>query len=375
MGTYTFGNSDPFVAQRFEVIDGSTQMDNLILPKAKIEDDNYLRALEDINLSLTILEDIRTGKRFEFALGNVQADPSEGIDVELSTFTSSISGNIGNAIEFAEHCALNPDRQRLYIASFGNGGSSYWDKTEQRYIKRTGRFINTNGEALPTIAALERVLRLGGYMVTKASTNSAGGAYATALMGALPEGQVTHAYIKSRPNISDHPTRLLWGLSMIAGDMIDDKKYKAVSRDAWKLDDSLVDEARAVMSNIYPTEADGVWSMKQALKGHGLGQLWSDMVAFSKASESHRPNSATIDTLLALHKQPNVLLTYHAPEKDRLYKKIGEVIRFIEGVDLFDNTGRDTGIQALIMPGTHRDHTQYPALRWTFENYAFSRER
>ncbi len=376
MNTYTFGNSDPFVAQRFEIVEGYQKVDDLILPRATIADDNYLRALEDIDQSLTVLIDPQTGKQFEVGLANRHADPNDGVDAEVSTFTSSISDNIGNAVECAEHSALSPDRQRLYIASFGNGKTSYWDSDERRYIKRTGRFTQPNGDPLPTIAALERALRLvGGYTITRASTNSAGGAYATALMGAMPDGQVTHAYMKSRPNISNHPTRLLWGLSMITGDMADDKKYKAASKDNWKLDDFLLYEARDIMRRAYVSEADGVWSMKQALKGHGLVQLWSDMIAFSRGSRGSLTSPATVDTLHALRKQPEALLTYHVPEKDRLYRKLGDVKRFIEDLDFLDNSGTNTGAQLLIMPGTHRDHTQYPALRWSSESYAFGRQR
>ncbi|MEK7095978.1 MAG: hypothetical protein AAB896_01670, partial [Patescibacteria group bacterium] len=125
--TYTFGNNPPFEADRSSIRDGQVTSDKLAVRRPEIDKDRFLQALEDINRTWGIITDPKTGKEFEIALANLSAPLDNGLDVELSTFTSSISGNPGNAVEFAENSALHPDRQRLYIATFGNGRSSYWD--------------------------------------------------------------------------------------------------------------------------------------------------------------------------------------------------------------------------------------------------------
>lgn len=376
--TYTFGNSSTFEATRI-TMSGATGQDSshapasiISLERASIDRGNYLQALEDVNKSWQVLIDPKTGKQFEIALANLGVEFEE-VDAELSTFTSSISGNIGNAVEFAEHSALHPYRKRLYIASFGNGKSSYWGKDEQQYIKQTGRFIQPDGQPLPTIAALNRALLMNELAITRASTNSAGGAYATALMGVLPEGQLTHAYIKSRPNISNHPSGLIWGLGMIASDMRDDGKYREASNDSWKLTDNLINEARGLLSDVYNPQASGQWSMQEATKTRGLQKLWSDMLAFSRGgAEFNQP--AVLDTTRALQQQPEALLTYHFPLKDRLYNNVPDDIQeFINKVDYLGGVLTAGQVEALIMPGTHRDHTSYPSLRWSAESYTFSR--
>lgn len=188
------------------------------------------RSLDDINSTFTVVEDDETGQRFEMAVANRRADPSLGVVIELLTFSSSLSDNTGNAIELAENASLHPNRQRVYVASPGNGRTSYWTKQEQKYIRRTGRFTDW-GAPLPTTAALNRVPERSGLPVAALSTNSAGGAHATALMRALPEGQVTHAYIKSRPNISNHRLGLVWGLGVLVSDIVDEGRFKRASRD------------------------------------------------------------------------------------------------------------------------------------------------
>jgi hypothetical protein len=144
--TYTFGNEPAYEVTRFS-LEGSgchlhdrSTKETITLARPSIKVDHYLQALEDINQSWRVIEDKKTGKQFEIALANLAMSADQGVDAELSTYTSSISGNLGNGIEFAEHSALHPDRQRLYIASFGNGKSSYWETEEQAYIKKTGRF-------------------------------------------------------------------------------------------------------------------------------------------------------------------------------------------------------------------------------------------
>ncbi len=375
--TYTFGNNRGYEATRLSLREnGSINTDKItIVRHPGISEEHYKQALDDINHTFQVLVDPQTGKQFEVASANTRANPGNGVDIEISTYTSSISGNTANAIEFAENSALHPDRQRVYVASSGNGRTSYWDEKEQSYIRRTGRFTQENGQALPTIAALNRVLQLNGFVVTRISTNSAGGAYATALMRELPEGQVTHAYLKSRPNISDHPLGLIWGLSILVSDVLDDSRFKKASKDPWKekITQSSIQTIREQMPNIY---APGSISQPETLKGtrtHNLGKMWTDMIAFSRGN-SAKGHPAAVDTFYALTKQSAALVTYHFPFKDRIYNKLPEDARdFLNAVCRLSGMTINSQIEVLLMPGGHRDHTSYPSLRWSVEMYAFQR--
>lgn len=369
--TYTYGNQPEFEFETLRLAENnSITSGSAVAERASISRDAFFDALDDTNRTLTVLEDTLTGKTFEVAMANVGA--TSGIaDAEISTFSSSITGNIGNATEFAEHSALHPENTRVYIASIGNGGSSYWDESERKYITKTGRFTAEDGEPLPTVAALERVLRtVGGLTIGRLSTNSAGGAFATALMSAMPEGQVTHSYLKSRPNISNHPTRLLWGAGLMLSEQYDSPQYKANTEDEWGIDtDKVKEEARPYLEAIYGHKnGKDEWTAKGATTEKGIKRLYWDMLAFSKGGAKYG-HPAAADTRNALAKQPGAQLTYHFPEKDRLYSDLRrDVGSFLQHIGIASSQ-----VEAVLMPGTHHDHSQYPSLRWSIEKYAFNK--
>src|SRR4051812_16870332 len=99
--TYTFGNNPPYKVRRARVRGLGIIFDSLTLNRPDISRDNYLRALDDINNSFGSIKDADTGKEFEIAVANTHLPFDEGIDLEMSTYTSSLSGNPGNAVEFA----------------------------------------------------------------------------------------------------------------------------------------------------------------------------------------------------------------------------------------------------------------------------------
>lgn len=383
--SYTYGNHPPFRIERAGYHLGRVVfLDSLELPRPEIEEDDYYQALEDINLTWGdtkgVIVDPQTGRQFEGGMANLQASPENGVDVEMSTFTSSLSGNMGNAVELAEHAALHPDRRRLYLASFGNGQSTYWTPEERKYIRRHGRYVQENGEPLPTVASLARALEAADLAITRCfSTDSAGGGYATALMAAAPEGQVEHAYLKSRTNISNHRLALLWGLGILVGDTLDDIVYKKVSDDPWKLTGEKISEAKDLLPNLYGEEAQNRYASfaQKAGTSHKLSKMFNDLVAFSRGGEAYG-HPAAHDTVRALQQQPEALFTFHFPLQDRLYNSERDVLEFIARIYDLGRTAnthiRDGQVEALLLPGRHRDHTQYPGLRWATERYAFGRD-
>jgi hypothetical protein len=385
--TYTFGNSRSFRATRYSVLRNTRGpdfappfmqlVDTVFLARPDISRDNYYQALEDINRSFTVVADPEDdSKVFEIGRANLDAPLENGIDAEISTFTSSLSGNLGNAVEFAENAALHPDRQRIYIASLGNGRSSYWTDEEQRHIRETGRFTYSVGEPLPTLKSLARALNSSDFKVTRFSTNSMGGAHATGLMAALPEGQVTHAYLKSRPNISHHPAKIAWGAAIVIGDALDDKKLDKASRDPWKLTGEMIEDAEEKLPNLYSEAAENRYKTfaDKAASSHAFRKMLTDLTALSRGDGQ----PAAVDTVRALQQQPEALITHHLPLADRLYKDLpAEAIRYLLTTYALGGAAvaniASGQIEALIMPGAHRDHTKYPHLRWATENYSFGR--
>ncbi len=373
--TYTFGNSPEFTFEALEA-GAPIKYDERTVQRVGMNWDDYDSALHDISGSFRVVTDEQTGKTFEIAVANADAT-SDTVDAEISTFNSSISNNIGNAIEFALHAASHPDRRRVYIASPGNGGSSHLEAGERKYTRQTGRFTDEHGLPMATMSALARVLRREDLMVSRFATDSAGGAYATALMPALEEGQVTHAYLKSRPGIMAHPLRLLWAARFFVGENLEGRHYVEHTQDPWTMTDERKKFARAVLASIYNEDGKGAWSNLGALKRGGAAKIWSDMEAFSRAG-------AAADTAFAFKHQPELKLTHHLPRGDRLY---GRTIRDgvenyltqtallaagIAGVSL-GAAPSEASLEALIMPGTHHDHSQYPTLRQSIETYAFSK--
>jgi hypothetical protein len=381
---YTFGNSLSYEATRLSLqLDGTIYTDTIVIPRhPDINEDDYNQAIEDINRTFRVLKDPETDQQFEIAEANLKVDPTKGFDAGLSTFTSSLTSNLGNAIELALQAASQPNRRRLYIASPGNGKTSYWSKKERKYIRRTGRFTQEDGKALPTIAALKRALDLGGYVVTRLSTDSAGGAYGTALMRELPEGQVTHAYIKSRPNISEHENgdlgdwqAYLWGLTILMSDLLDDDRFNRASDDPWKekLEYISKQSARQRMPRIYAPDFIKEQGIQEDIGTYSLNKLRTDMLALSRGGAAYN-HPAAVDTAYALAKQSEALVTYHFPRNDRLYNLLPEDAEiFLSEISHLGALATNGQIEALIMPGGHRDHTSYPSFRWSIESYAFQR--
>jgi hypothetical protein len=381
---YSFGNDTPYYIDRYTVKNNQVVPDGcLALERPELSRDRYEQALSDINRSWGVIKgrvvDPKTGQNFEVAMANLEAPLENGVDIEMSTFTSSISGNPGNAVELAENAALHPERRRIYVASFGNGQSTYWSAEERKYIRKHGRYTAEDGRPLPTVEALARSLKAANLIMTRCfTTNSAGGGYATALMAALPEGQVSHAYFKSRTNVSDHRLALLWGLGILGSDTLDDIIYRKISNDPWKLTGQMIEEAKARLPNVYSKESQNRHNniVQKAGSSHKITKMYNDLVAFSRGGTRHH-HPAAQDTARALQQQPEALMTYHFPLQDRLYNNVEDILTFVYMVyrlgELASSHIADGQIEVLTPPGKHRDHTQYPGLRWAVEKYAFGR--
>ncbi len=365
---YTYGNSEQFNVERSFFEEGQLKSEALWLERPSIVHNNYLAALDDINGTYGVIQDPITEKVFEVGLANQGSTWSHGIDAEISPLTTSLSGHPRVALEFAAHSAAH-DRPRLLIARPGVGNSSDWDKVERVYLQCYGRFTYED-QPLPTLQAMARALKASDYLVTRLVASSAGAAVVTGLMSALDKNQITHACLKSRPNISNHPLPYAWAETMAAGDYIDKKIYLQVSDDPWKRTDQMRAEAKPSLNNLY---AHG--TPKRFRKDHALNRLLTDAKTFSHGS-LEKADPAARDTVAALEHQQEAMMTLHFPYQDRLYSNPEDIKRFVNQIYFLGKSVTNLAadqVEVLQTPGGHVSLSCYPALSWAIERYAFHR--
>lgn len=333
----------------------------------------YNAALKQTARHLQVISDPETGQNFEVTYSGVNSLEDGPFDTEFSTYNSAISSNPGNAVEFAEHAALRSEKPRLYIASPGNGFSSYLAPNEQRYVKRYGRFTydSFDGDrpittAIPTVRALRRALESKGVVTDRLSSNSSGANMLTALMHELPEGTISHAYLKGRPNLVDQSAIGL-GYRMLVLETRANNKNKERSKDKWKLTDEMVDEAKTKLEPFIDTIDEprlGTLAMGK--------KLVSDCIAYSRGPvlSNNGLLPAASDSFRAMHRQPDAKVTWHFTTRDKLYtvepQRLEQFIRYVSALSPASST-----VTGLVTNGSHADHTHIPSLRWSAEEFAF----
>lgn len=142
----------------------------------------------------------------------------------------------------------------------------------------------------------------------------------------------------------------------------------------------ILEEARKLVPRIYSEDVSEnvADTIKAPSKTHGFIKMMTDMTALSRGTTKSGYNPAAIDTARALDRQQGIHITYHIPLGDRLYNEKLDVFRFMQQAIMLGKlsvkheTDVQERIEALIMPGAHRDHTAYPGLRWSVEEYAFN---
>src|SRR5260370_29233966 len=82
--------------------DGELVTKNLEIPE--ITEEGYKQRLKEINETYKIIHDSRTGRAFEIAIVN-KSSLANGAILMPSTMFSSLTQNVGNAVELAAHGA------------------------------------------------------------------------------------------------------------------------------------------------------------------------------------------------------------------------------------------------------------------------------
>jgi hypothetical protein len=363
---------------------GTTIPDTLHFVRPSIKTDDYERALEDIARTLTVIEGEcpdGTVNQFEVGIANFDGDLSDldpdaiFFDAEDSTYNSALSSNAGNVEEFAKNAAVNPEKPRIYIASPGNGFSSYLTRAERAHLRKTGQLIDGNDGvyepvALPIVKSLSHALQRNNITIDRISANSAGSNLARAMMFDLPENQITHAYLKGPTNIVDQNALALGYRMLVKENIVANGRNRKLTRDEWALTDDKIDAAKEKL-------APRVEELKETYGKLGmlatLRKLATDGISYSRGAKPGQYSPALEETQCARKKQPEAYITYHFGLEDQQYQHQYEtLVNFILGI----TTEMDldpSKVQGLIVPGSHADHTSVPSIRWGVETYAFNR--
>jgi hypothetical protein len=344
---------------------------DLIVPPAPDSATVALR-LAEINDSWRYLAygQVSHSLRFETALVN-EAAKANGVDAEFATMRACLRRYPGNAVELAQNAL--PDRARLYGGSLGSEGSSALTPSEMAYVRRTGRytFDDTDGShALPTVQAYADSIVAAGLAPTRITANSAGAVLGTALLTALPENSVTHFLAKGRPNLKDAGMIGLLVRMVVVEGVINDRLNQYVSRDPERLTKLRIEGAMQLLTNIYTHAA----LPKQTLADRKARfiKLYTDWRGFTHGPQTGNP--AVLDTRAALRQQPNLHITYHQPLSDGLTagQALATTEAYLHSLRAVAGLSCAQRVCALVIRGTHADHSQYPARRRASEHFAFT---
>lgn len=359
-------------ARNGELVDESM---NVKLDIHQIIEKEYRKRLQEINETYGIIHDRQTGHAFEIAYVN-KNQLQNGAILMPSTMFSSLTQNIGNAIEFAAHGAAAPNDARVYLAFPGNGMSDSLSRPDRQYFAHTSRFTR-NGEAIESIAALARAFDQEGIPIKSISANVEAGRLGLGILAALPPNTVTSVYLNGLPGTSD---KAFLGPMGRTDRKDQSKRREEDPREKYKVNDRTMREAKAALPNIY---------------GHGLYgrtehffQLLSiylrampNMQTGVHAFEQHHDlqfadtHAALQDTLAALKRQNRTEITFQFGKLSLLHD-INECKQFGKKVaEELAKSSHQCSIQLLIDPrGSLDEHTHAPSKRWAEEKYALKLE-
>src|SRR5438045_6285207 len=169
-----------------------------------------------------------------------------------STMYSSLTQNIGNALELAAQGAAAPNTARVYIAFPGNGGSDNLSRNDRHYLADTGRFTK-DGEALESVLALVRALGVNYKEIPiMISADIEAGRLGLGIMTALPPDTVTSAYFHDLPGISPTVGASYISVMFSAQQEAQREGLKEDPEEPYRVSDRTKQEAKFFLSDVYP---------------------------------------------------------------------------------------------------------------------------
>lgn len=304
--------------------------------------------------------------------------------LHISTYSSSISSNDGNAFELAVQAALYPEYDHVYVASPGNGGSTaigashaeiatqIGTMSQARYLRRTGRTTYENGDLVRSLPYLENMqhmleklrLEVTGFI----GTDSAGGSYATGLAVGMPEDQISAGFFSERSNYMKlHRAKLAYDM-LFTENIRHGKRMKELVLDGVSVVDPLSINAPRYDD---PSKSNKSVASEQMTRSHdvakigitkSLGAMLLSLGALAQGdslSTEDNPLIADVDAMLARH--PNGSFNFTLAEHDPLYAgRASELaIEFLSNIAI-----QKANVRAVILPGLpHAYHTYLPLLQ------------
>ncbi len=319
-------------------------------------------ALDEVGASLRVIQ--AGDNTFEIATVN-GANTSGDVMLHISTYSSAISTNAGNAYEFAAQSVRYPNAKHLYVASFGNGGSAPLLAEDAAYARKTGRFVRDEDGVetpLPSIRNLHAALEHEGLAVTRVmGTDSAGGHYARALAVAMEPGQLSHAFFSETSGFADLSfAQIAFGMLVREG-VQNAKQNRALSPDTEMMDTEKQARAKTALATYEATpQRQQLRAASVGTKG-ALKSMWNSAQALRRG-----PNGANdplvLDTNVLLARHPDAHITYGVAEEDPLYrsKELSHAAaqRLLNALDI-----QHTPVRTIMIPGmTHAYNTYFPSL-------------
>lgn len=336
-------------------------------PEASVVDEKLLEAAR----SLRIIE--HGDSTFEIAEANLDVTNGD-ILLHISTYSSAISSNPGNLYEFAAQAARYSDYRHLYVASFGNGGTSPLLPGDAHYAKKTGRFIREDkgGNVYPLLSLgnLYKALEKEGLSPTHImGADSAGSHYSRGLAVAMPEGQVNKAFFSETSGFVHHSVGSMVVGMAVKEQFINAKLNRELTTDPEAMDDAKQQRAREALERYSDLPSRQALAQRSVKLSTQLGSMWTSLNALRRGPNGDK-NPLVEDTEVFLAQQPKVRLTHGMAENDPLYKT-PETTHSAARSFLGRLSSQGVGVEVIIIPGmTHAYNTYFPELYQSIKKHA-----
>lgn len=348
------------------VEDGKPVFEKRSLDNPQIAEEDYKNRLREINETYRIIRDSQTGRAFEIAIVN-KSRLVNGAILMPSTMFSSLTQNVGNAVELAAHGAALPDVARVYIAFPGNGGSDNLSRQDRQYVAQTGRFTQKDGQPLDSLLAMTNALNDNDIPIRSISANVEVGRFGLGIMAALRAQSVTSVYLNGLPGISPSADKKFIPTMIEEDHRGQSGRRSEDGKEEFKVSNHRCEEAKTLLPNIYQGVRHG-----SRLLGTYL-RAFPNMQAYTKAFGSYNDlalieNHAVLqDSLAALKRQEHTIITFqfsefsmlHDPEKCKEFgRKLAEALYA---------TSYHGNMRLFLYPGSLDFHTTAPSRRWAIE--------
>lgn len=234
--------------------------------------------------------------------------------VFVSTYSSSISGNKGNAWELATMAAMFPDATFVYLASAGNGKTGALKPAEMRHLIATGLLTHTeNGsvEAVPTMQNAAGALLSLGREPSALAGNSAGCEQSRAIGIALPASTISRAVFNADPHMTaTTPLQLAWR-ALITEGIRGGATLRRQTHDPLAVTPAHTDRVASERQDIYSQPASS--------PAGKLGTV--AMLATNMFGLAHGDRVLAREVEAFLQRQPDAIMTFYVPLGDRLHNE------------------------------------------------------